>query len=133
MANNPKKQYRYKDLDMSFKPHPVTGDIIRKFDAEAIKRSVKLLVLTEFYGRLFDPEKASGTRSLLFENITPATAGLIEQAIFNAIRNYEPRADISEVTVVAKPDDNQYEATIIFNILNIPEPIEVSMVLERTR
>lgn len=124
---------RYKDLDLDFMPHPVTGDITRKFDAEAIKRSIRTLVLTRYYDRLFQPDIGSTVPDLLFENATPVTTSQLQTSIERVINNFEPRVELIRVEVVASPDEHEYIINIFFNIVNRPEPIEVSFVLKRTR
>ena len=135
MADSIRQKGRYRDLDLDFIPHPVTGDIVTKTDAEAIKRSVKTLVLTRFYDRLWQPDIGSSAPDLLFENNTPITITLLQQTIENVIKNHEPRVELIEVQVTDRVDVNNREYIVneIFNIVNRPEPIKVNFVLKRTR
>jgi len=124
----------FSDIALSFNAHPVTGAVQRKTDAEAIKQSVKSLILTNFYERPFKPDIGCSIRYLLFELFTPATRHMMEDAISDVIRNYEPRAELQSVNVKEDVNRNALEATIIFRIKNKPnEPINLSVILERVR
>lgn len=124
---------RYIDIDLNFVPHPVTGDIAVKYDNEAVKASIKHLVLTNLGERLFQPTVGSTVSGHLFENITPLTVGLVKKAIEDVINRYEPRAELIDVKVEAKNDENSLEVTIMFYIINVPEPVTTRIVLERIR
>lgn len=124
---------RYTDIDLDFLPHPVTGDIRKKTDAEAIKRSVKTLVLTNFYERPFQPTIGSSVAGLLFEQMHPMTTVSIKDSITEVIRNFEPRVDLISVEVYPDYQDQKYDVTITFFVLNGNEPVTLEVVLERTR
>jgi phage baseplate assembly protein W len=124
---------KYKDLDLDFIKHPTTGDVSTKTDAEAVKRSVRQLVLTNKYERPFQPFLHSGVRALLFEPLSPITAYNIRQQIIDVITRYEPRAKLMEVQVIADEDRNSFEASIYFRVINIPEPIVLNLTLKRLR
>lgn len=125
---------RYIDLDPNFQPHPVTRDVSRLFGVQAIKKSIKNLVLTTFQERLFQPHIGSNSNNILFENDTPITRVLLEQSIEEVIRNYEKRASVVSVQVDLDPqDDTLYTVNIVFNVLNQPKPQSVSFVLYRSR
>ena len=123
----------FTDLDLNFRAHPVTGDVTKKFDAEAIKASVKHLVLTNFYERPFHPEIGSSVRGLLFEPVSPVTARMLEKAITEVITNFEPRVAVLGVQVKFSPDNNSVYVSIEFTIVNTSTPQVVSFTLERTR
>lgn len=123
----------YIDLDLGFIVHPVKKDLLTLKDAEAIKNSVKNLVLGQHYERKFHPEIGSVVTSLLFENATPMTAINIQNSIEAVITNFEPRVKINSISVNVSPDENGYNATIEFYILNTLEPIVFDLFLERTR
>lgn len=123
----------YSDLDLDFIAHPTTGDIVRKTGDDAIKRSVRNLILTNFYDRPFRPYIGSNTQKLLFELISPITANLLKDAIFEVINNYEPRVRISELVVDPDEDNNGYNVSIRYEILNRGEPALISLFLERIR
>ena len=124
---------RFVDLDINFDKHPITGDVVRKFDEEAIKRSLKNLIFTSKYERPFRPEINSRLRKLLFENITPITASLIQSNIKDLITQFEPRVNLVDVQVYAFPDNNAFECSIIFRIVNQTEVITLNTALERLR
>ena len=124
---------RYKDIDISFQKNPKTKDIYTLTDVDAVKRSVKLLVMTNFSERLFHPEIGSGVYGSLFENIGPDTASILQINIENCINNFEPRARVIDVIVKDSPDQNGIELEISFYIVNIEQPVSVRVQLERIR
>lgn len=124
---------KYKDLDLDFIKHPTTGDVTTKSDLEAVKRSVRQLVLTNKYERPFQPYLHSGIRALLFEPLSPITAFSIRKQIINVLQNYEPRADVLDVQVVSRDEENAFEVTIFFRVLNIAERAVVNLMLKRLR
>jgi phage baseplate assembly protein W len=109
----------YRDLDLSFAAHPVTGDVSKKIGAEAIKRAVKTLVLTNFYERKFRHNIGSNARRMLFENVNPLTATFLQNAIVEVIRNFETRVTLLDVLVNVDEDGNGYNATVVFLINNM--------------
>lgn len=123
----------FSDLDFNFTKHPVTNDLVRKYDEEAIKQSVKNLVLTQNYERPFHSEIGSQLRGLLFEPATPMLQMMLQRAISDTIINFEPRVNLIDVAVRLAPDDNSVNATIEFSIINTTRPITVSLTLKRTR
>jgi len=123
----------YRDLDLNFNPHPVTGDVTMRIGDNAVISSVKNLILTGFYERRFHPEIGSGVRQMLFENADPLTAQGLKKAITEVLTNFEPRVDINEVIVQVTPDQNQFQVILEFFILNNTEPTVVDFFLERVR
>lgn len=123
----------FKDLDLDFKIHPITGDLTKKTDAEAIKRSIKLLVMTRFGERLFQPEIGSSVKDLLFEQIHPMTTVTIKDTITEVITNFEPRVNLLQVGVDAEIEENAYVISIKFLILGGGQPVNLEFILERTR
>jgi len=123
----------YKDLDLNFNPHPVTGDVTMRIGDNAVISSVKNLILTGFYERLFHSEIGSGARQMLFENVDPLTADRLRAAILEVINNFEPRVDVNKVIVQVTPDKNQFQVIMEFFILNNTEPTVVDFFLERVR
>lgn len=123
----------FSDLDFNFTAHPVTKDVTRKYDEEAIKQSVKNLVMTQNYERPFHSEIGSMVRGLLFEPATPMLPIMLKRAITDTIVNFEPRVILNDVTVRFTPDANDIAVTIEFTIINTTRPIVVNLVLERTR
>lgn len=124
---------RYTDLDLGFQPSPLSGDIVPLTETNAIKQSLKNIVLTRKYERPFQPNLYGGVRDLLFEAVTPITAQAIRRVLEDSIRNYEPRAFINSITVSPNIDRNRYDISIIFSVRNVPEPVTLSVFLERLR
>lgn len=124
---------KFSDLSLNFTAHPVKGDVIKLIDDDAIKRSVRNLVLTNHFERPFHPEIGSNVRKLLFDNITSVTSFQIQREIIDVIQNFEPRVQMKQVTVVVDPDNNGYNATIEFYILNSGRFVTVDYFLERLR
>ena len=89
----------YSDLDLDFFRHPTTGDVTRKTGVEAIKRSVRNLIFTNFYDRPFQSYIGSDIRALLFENADPFTAVRLKEAIEVCLNNFEPRISVQNVIV----------------------------------
>lgn len=123
----------FSDLDFNFTAHPVTGDVVRKYDEESIKQSVKNLVLTQNYERPFHSEIGSQIRGLLFEPATPMLNRLLKRAIMDTITNHEPRVNLIDVNVVVSPDNNEVYCTIEFVIVNTSTPLSINLALKRTR
>jgi phage baseplate assembly protein W len=123
----------YSDLDLDFIAHPTTGDVVKKIGVDAIKRSVRNLILTNFYDRPFRPYIGSNAQKLLFELATPITANLLKDAILEVIRNYEPRIRVIQLNVQFDYDNNGYNVSLQFEILNRSEPAIISIFLERLR
>src|SRR5210317_48395 len=133
-TNKSKRSNRiYSDLDLNFTRNPVTNDIPKVEDVDAVKRSVKNLIQTNFYERPFHPELGCGIRELLFENFTPVTGIFIRRKVEEVITNFEPRARISQVAVNEQPDRNGIEVTVYFYVMNMPNPVSVTTVLQRIR
>ena len=121
------------DLDLDFTAHPVTKDIVRKTNVEAVKRSVRNLIRTNIYERPFHPEIDGGVTRHLFGLSTPYMKHDIELAIRNCLRNFEPRVIVNNVRVTGDLDKNGFNVSIFFTVINSPEPIEVGLFLERIR
>ena len=134
MANvNILSERSFKDLDLNFTIHPVKKDINTHKNEYAIINSVKNLISTNFYERPFRPEIGSGIRNLLFENVDPIVAAQLERAIQETIINYEPRVQIYDLQTKPSPDENRYDVTLTFFIINNPNPITIDFFLERIR
>lgn len=128
----------YSDLDLDFIAHPTTKDVVKKTGADAIKRSVRNLILTNFYDRPFRSYIGSSAQKILFDNINPLTATFLKNAIVEVINNFEPRVQLANddnngVIVQVNTDNNGYNVTISFVIVNRSEPVVVSFFLERLR
>ena len=127
------EQEIYRDIPMSFNVHPVTGNMKLVANAESIKQSVKNIVLTNFYERPYQPELGGNVLAELFENMTPITEYNVARNIRQALENSEPRAVIEDIYTTPVEDQNTLRVSIKFSVRNIPEPIEVDVLLERIR
>lgn len=121
----------FSDFNTSFAVHPVKKDLAVKEDINAVKQSVRNLLLTNRGERLMQPNIGSKMRSLLFENFSPQTAELVKQYTRETIENYEPRASLIDVTVSPDPDNNNLNVTVLFAIINIDEPQRLNLQIER--
>jgi phage baseplate assembly protein W len=123
----------YSDLDLDFIAHPTTKDVVIKTGEDAIKRSVRNLILTNFYEKPFRPGIGSSAVKLLFDNMSPLVSNFLENAITEVIQNYEPRVSVLGVKVSMDYDNNGYNARIDFVVLNRNEPATITIFLERVR
>ena len=125
------KQYR--DLDLFFSKKS-NKDVNKVTDIQAVKRSVRNLVLLNSFEKPFHPEIAGDVRGLLFELMTPLTSAVIARKIQDVIENFEPRARLTGVQAIPDFDRNLYEVTVYFYVVNAPtELVEVTQLLERLR
>ncbi|MFZ4413569.1 MAG: GPW/gp25 family protein [Bacteroidales bacterium] len=123
----------YSDLDLTFLRQPGTGDVSMKYDEQSVIRSVRNLLSTNLYERLFQPTIGSTLNQILFEPVSTLTALQIEDEIVRMIKNYEPRATISQINVSASPDDNSFSVSLWILIGNQTTPTAISLILTRTR
>jgi phage baseplate assembly protein W len=127
------KKETFSDISLAFTPHPITGGLTRKIDRESVRQSVKSLILTDFYERPFKPDIGCSIRSFLFELWTPVVQQQMEEAIYEVIRNYEPRAEVLRVVVQDRSELNALTVSVAFRIKNDPTPIILDVILERVR
>ena len=124
----------FKDISLSFDPHPVTNDLPVLRNERAISRSVRNLVQTIPGERFFNPVLGSQVRRLLFDFIDVATADSIEDEILTTISNFEPRVNNVQVQVEPRPDRNNFNVTVFFDIIGQSLPSQTfSFILEPTR
>mgnify|MGYP001332907300 CR=1 FL=1 len=124
----------FKDININFKKHPVTNDLVVSRDASAIKQAIISLLLTNKGERLFQPEYGSDIRSQLFEPLDYATAASIKSSIFNTIQTFEPRIAITSLDCFPDFNDNGFNVEMSYNVVGsdiIPSNIE--FFLARTR
>jgi phage baseplate assembly protein W len=119
----------FTDLDI----HPVKKDFVRHTNEEAVKRSIKNLLLTNTGERFFNSDIGSDIRALLFEPMSPATEQILEDFIRVTIDNHEPRARIEQVQVLADQETQTVSATISFSVINKQEPVILELILNRIR
>jgi phage baseplate assembly protein W len=123
----------FKDLDLNFTIHPVKKDINKNTGPMAVVNSIKNLILTNYYEKPFQPEFGSSVRGLLFENLDSITATTIKGEIERTIQNYEPRATVENINVIADYDNNGFKVYLEFSIVNQTTPITINFFLERIR
>ena len=124
----------FKDISLSFDPHPVTKDLPILKNERAITRSIRNLVETIPTERFFNSLLGSDVRSSLFEFVDYGTASIVQTQIETTIENYEPRVDNVKVEVDPQPDNNSFEVTIIFDIIGQQFPTQqFTFLLEATR
>ena len=125
----------FKDINLSFSPHPVTKDLTVLRNENAIKRSVRNIVQTIPTERFFNSILGSDVRGLLFDNFVDfGTASVIEDQIKIAIENFEPRVDNLQGNVNPKPDDNEFEVNVLFDIIGQEFPAQsFSFILQAAR
>ena len=128
------KSKGFKDISLSFEPHPVTKDIPILANERAIVRSVRNLVETIPSERFFDSNLGTNIRGMLFENFTGSSVMIIEDMVRSTLRNYEPRVGDVGVEIDAAPDSNALEVKVIFEITGLEAPVQsFSFILEPTR
>ena len=123
----------YKDLDLNFKAHPVTKDVVKRTGNAAIIGALKNLILTNLYEKPFQPNFGSRVRGLLFEDVSFITANVLQTELSNVIKNFEPRVGVDAIRVQANPDQNRYDITIRFFINNLEAPVTINFFLEKVR
>ena len=124
----------FKDISLSFSPHPVTNDLTVIKNENAIKKSVRNLVQTIPTERFFNSILGTDIRSTLFDFCDFGTASVIERQIQTSIENFEPRVDNLVVEVFPRPDQNEFEVNIYFDIIGQQFPSQAfQFILEATR
>ena len=124
---------RYSDVDLDFAKNPLSLDVNVKTDVDAVKRSIKNLIIPGRYERLFQPDLSAGVSGLLFEQLTPGTKNTIETRIRQTIQKNEPRANLRNVQVLEDFDNNELKVTIDFTVVNISRPVNLEFTLRRLR
>ena len=125
---------QYTDLDLNFARKSSNSDVNKLTDVQAVKRSLRNLILLNYYEKPFHPEIAGGIRQMLFENITPTVSIIIAKQLEQVIANYEPRVRLVAIRAIPDYDKNSYDVNIEFYIVNTPtELVDMSVMLERLR
>lgn len=123
----------YSDIDLKFMPLPGSKDLALSYDQQAVIRSIKSLLLTRPFERLFHPELSSTIDFSLFEPINNLTGQQLKNEIERVITNWEPRAKIASIDVLAYPDQNGYQVSLFLYIGNNTQPTGISLILKRAR
>ncbi len=121
----------YKDLDLSFTAHPITGDVATKSDSDAVRRAVRNIVMTNYYERPFKPSLGGNIRGLLFELDTDRKLNRAKKRLTQAIEDFEPR--VQNVRCVFQSKDNSLDVTVFYNIKNGLSNQELQFTVNRTR
>lgn len=124
---------QYSDFNLLFSIHPVTGDVLRKNDEEAVKQSLRNLISTRNYERPFHPEIGCQIHGLLFENFNPVTIQVMKRTIVDTIGKFEPRVAVLEIKLQENVDSNEVVCDIIFRLNNSDRPITLTTLISRIR
>lgn len=128
-----KKREIYSDFGKDMLLNPVSSDVSRKINEEAIKESIKNLILTDRGERLFQPLVGCDVRAMLFENFTQDTVETMRTMIIETIESYEPRCELLGVDVLGRIDSNEIRIVITFSVINNEEPTTLEILLNRIR
>ena len=132
--NSDRNSRQYTDLDLFFGRKTSDSDVSKVTDVQAVKRSIRNLILLNHYEKPFHPEIGSGVRDMLFELMTPVTAVVLTRKIEDVINNFEPRARVIAVRAFPNLDRNAYDVSIQFYVVNTPtELVDLTVLLERLR
>ena len=130
----PRKSQAFKDISLSFTPHPVTKDLTVLVNERAIVRSVRNLVETIPTERFFNSNLGSNIRDMLFDNFSGSSVMIIEDMVRTTVRNYEPRVGDIGVEVNASEDTNTVRVKVLFDIIGLEAPVQsFDFILEPTR
>ena len=127
------QQEYYSDFLDDFMVHPVKKDLLRNTNEDAVKGSIRNLLLTNRGDRLYDSNIGSDIRKILFENFSPAMDSVLADLIRTTIENHEPRAKIIDIFVNSDVDSHYVVATLVFSVINKEEPITLELILNRIR
>lgn len=125
------RELQYSDIDINFRAHPVTGELITVKGDAAIKQSIKTLLATKHYERLFQPEIGCSVQQYLFEQMTEINTINIRKSIETALNTLEPRMQLIDVSVLPEPDYNRYTITITYGIVSLNEEFTFTTYLNR--
>ena len=128
-----KKRVIYSDFDRDLTPHPVSGDAARKTNEDAVKESIRNLIMTDRLERPFRPDIGCDIRKMLFDNFGPETELLVRESVMSTIEAYEPRAEVIDIKIITQPDANAFNLTITFRVINNSETTLLDLVLNRIR
>lgn len=128
------RQFVYSDIDLTAKPHPNTNDVLKKIDLQAIKQSVRNILLTNKGEKPFDPNFGGGLRSFLFENFNSVSVTLLETNIRIALENYEPRVRVTEVDISDLVDKNAIRVSVSYTVKSPEGETDIAeVIVERLR
>lgn len=125
--------YTFIDADLSFRKHPGSNDITKKYEVEAVRQAIRNIFFTNKYEKPFNQNFGLGIKQFLFENASPIFTVIVKRKIMEQLTEYEPRATIDDLQVNLTPDSNTASITLSFHVIGNPAPQKITMVLERTR
>ena len=131
VASKKQEEY-YSDFLTDFDMHPMTKELSRNTNINAVKRSVRNLILTNRNERLFNSNIGGNISRLLFEPMGVSTADSLKHAINDTLSEHEPRIKLSNIEVLPDPDNNLYRINIYFMIVNIRDPVGMTVALTRS-
>jgi phage baseplate assembly protein W len=131
--NSDRKNQIYSDFLDDLNPHPVTGDIVRYVNENAVSRAIRNLILTNKGERLYQPNLGSDIFKMLFEPMSDAISQLLSSSIQDLIAAHEPRAKVISVDVAPDYEGNAYAVTLQYMIINRPTPVSLNVSLTRVR
>ena len=114
----------FKDINLSFKRHPVTNDVVTIRNEDAIKRSVRNIIFTTLGEKPFEPNFGSVINESLFDLNTNLNEIRVSDEIRSSLLNYEPRINNIDVTVTVSPDTNEMNCTVQYDIVGLPSPTQ---------
>jgi hypothetical protein len=123
----------YSDFFTDLDKHPIRSTVLRKTNVDAVKQSLRNLMLTDKGERLFQPNLGGNIRAMLFENITAQTFLTMQEHIKDVIATHEPRADVIDVYIAQTSQEHEVQITIVFRVVNVQEPVTLELLLERVR
>lgn len=127
------QQEHYSDFLSNMDFHLAKKDLLRNTNEEAVKTSIRNLLLTNRGERLYDSNLGSDIRKILFENFSPAMESVLADLIRTTIENHEPRARIHDIIVNSDVDSNYVIVTLVFSVINKEQPITFELILNRIR
>lgn len=130
---NYKKDERYSDFLLSFNKNPSTGNLGRVINEQSVKQALTTLILTSKGERFYNPNIGSKVKSSLFDPADAMTAQTIRESITESITYYEPRVNLISVEIADDPDNDRYKINIFFNLINIPDVLQLDLILKRVR
>jgi phage baseplate assembly protein W len=127
------KNQIYSDFLTDLNPHPVSGDVVRFVNEQAVIRSIKNLLLTDRGERLYQPTIGSNIRKVLFEHMSESSANELATMVRETVERHEPRAKLLQVSAVPQYEANRYIVNISILVINKTEPVNFNVTLTRVR
>jgi len=123
----------YTDISLTFKAHPGTGDMLKKTDVDAVKVSIKNVLLSGPFDSPFDATYGGNISGMLFETLTPSTIALFKRNLLAALNEHEPRVVVEDIYVGQDVDTNELDVGILFYVIGNPSKQTISLTLDRVQ